>query len=155
MKGFLVELAAQIQPGLGRVDVLVEAEHEVVGNDRVAGGEERHEASDQVGLGRAELVAQVRDVTAQVDLFDDPRVADGGPVVLVELRVPHRPQRQVEARVQDRPSGRVGVADRRVRRGSRDLGAGRGVDGFDGAHQSQASQVSGFSREQVIASESV
>ena len=41
-----VQLARQVHPGFGRVDVLVEVEHEVVRHDRVAGGEERHEPAD-------------------------------------------------------------------------------------------------------------
>ncbi len=48
----LEQLPGQVQPGLGRVDVLVEVEHQVVGDDRVAGGEERDQPADQVPLGR-------------------------------------------------------------------------------------------------------
>ena len=55
--GLLEQLPGQVQPGLGRVDVLVEVEHQVVGDDRVAGGEERHQPVDQVPLGRREPLA--------------------------------------------------------------------------------------------------
>ena len=51
----LVQLAGQEQPGLGGVDVLVQVEHEVVGDDRVAGGEEGDEPADEVPLGRQQL----------------------------------------------------------------------------------------------------
>ena len=44
---FLVELARQVHARLGRVDVLVEVEHEVVRDDRVAGREERDEPLDR------------------------------------------------------------------------------------------------------------
>ena len=53
-----VQLARQEHAGLGRVDVLVEVEHEVVRHDRVAGGEERDEAVDQVPLGRQQLACR-------------------------------------------------------------------------------------------------
>ena len=45
--GLLEQLPRQVEPGLGGVDVLVEVEHEVVGDDRVAGREERHEPADR------------------------------------------------------------------------------------------------------------
>jgi hypothetical protein len=48
---FLVELAREVHPRLGRVDVLVEVQHEVVRDDRVAGREERDEALHEVLLG--------------------------------------------------------------------------------------------------------
>ena len=38
--GLFKELPGEIEPRFGRVDVLVEVEHEVVGDDAVAGGEE-------------------------------------------------------------------------------------------------------------------
>lgn len=41
--GLLEQLPGQVEPGFGGVDVLVEVEHQVVRDDRVAGGEERHE----------------------------------------------------------------------------------------------------------------
>ena len=101
----LVQLAGQEQPGLGGVDVLVQVEHEVVGDDRVAGGEERDEPADEVPLGRASACVQVDEVVGEVDLLDRPRVADRVPVALVELRVAHRPQREVEARDRGSPGG--------------------------------------------------
>ena len=114
----LEQLAGQEQPGLGGVDVLVQVEHEVVGDDRVAGGEEGDEAADQVALGREQL-AQVDEVVGEVDLLDRPRVADRGPVALVELRVAHRPQRQVEARVEDRSTVAAGRGAGRGERAGR------------------------------------
>src|SRR3546814_1982021 len=82
------------------VDVLVEVEHQVVGDDRVAGGEERDQALDQVPLGRAEPGLQVAGVEREVDLLHRPGVADGVAVHLVELRVAHRAKGEFEARVE-------------------------------------------------------
>ena len=48
----LEQLPRQVEPGLRRVDVLVQVEHQVVRDDRVAGGEERDEPVDQVAFGR-------------------------------------------------------------------------------------------------------
>jgi hypothetical protein len=39
--------------------VLVEVEHEVVGNDRVAGGEEGDQPAEQVSLGRGDALGEV------------------------------------------------------------------------------------------------
>ena len=49
--GLLEELTRRIEPGFGRVDVLVQVEDEVVRHNRVAGGEESDQAPDQVVLG--------------------------------------------------------------------------------------------------------
>ena len=65
-----VELARQVHPRLGRVDVLVEIEDEVVRDDRVAGREEGDEALDEVALGVGHLLLQVADVGGEVDLLD-------------------------------------------------------------------------------------
>ena len=90
--------------------MLVEVEHQVVGHDRVAGGEERDQPRDQVPLGVGEPL-QVLEVGVQVDLLDGPGVLDGVAVAVVEVRVAHRPQGQVHARVEQHPvgvGGRVG-----------------------------------------------
>jgi hypothetical protein len=92
----LVELARQVHPRLGGVDVLVEVEHQVVGDDRVAGGEERDQALHQVALGRRHL-REVGEVGAEVDLLDGPGVLDRAAVHLEERGVRHRPQRQTQA----------------------------------------------------------
>ncbi len=97
--GFLEQLPGQVQPAFGRVDVLVQVEHEVVGHDRVAGGEERHQPADQVPLGRRQP-PEVGQVGVQVDFLDGPGVRDRVPEPVVELRVPHRPQGQVHTRVE-------------------------------------------------------
>ena len=52
VNGLFIELPGEIEPRLGRVDVLVEVQHQVVGDDRVAGGEEGDESLDQMDLGR-------------------------------------------------------------------------------------------------------
>ena len=119
----LEQLAGQVEPALGAVDVLVEVEHQVVGHDRVAGGEERDQPGDQVPLGGGEPL-QVGEVGVQVDLLDRPGVLDRVAVAVVEVRVAHRPQGQVHAGVEQH------------------LGLG-------GSGHWQASQVSGFSSEQA------
>ena len=68
----------------------------------------------------------------QVDLLDRPGVLDGVAEAVVEVRVAHRPQGQVHPRVEQH---------------RRPVGRGR----YGGGHW-QASQVSGFSREQATAS---
>ena len=97
--GLLEELAGQVQPRLGGVDVLVERQHEVVGDDRVTGREERDQPADHVLLARRQL-GEVGDVGVEVDLLDGPGVLDRVPVALVEVRVAHGAQGQLEARVE-------------------------------------------------------
>ena len=124
----LVELARQVHARLGRVDVLVEVQHEVVRDDRVAGGEERDQALRPGGARRrVMLAAQVGDVGREVDLLDRPGVLDGGAVHLEEA--PGTPSAAA--------SGRGPGSSRR---------AGR----LTCAHW-QASQLSGFSSEQADA----
>ena len=136
----LEQLPGQVQPAFRGVDVLVEVEHEVVRDDRVAGGEERDEPADEVALGLGEPL-QVPQVGVQVDLLDGPGVLDRVAVALVEVRVAHRPQGEVHPGVEQHPGRGV-------------VGGGGQVGGRLAAH-SQASQVSGFSSEQAMASLSV
>ena len=96
----LVELARQVHPRLGRVDVLVEVEHQVVADDRVAGGEERHQPLDQVPLGGGDPPVEVGQVGREVDLLDRPGVLDRRLVHLEEGGIPHRPQGQVHAGIE-------------------------------------------------------
>ena len=129
--------------------MLVQVEHEVVGDDRVAGGEEGDQSADEVALGRHHL-AQVDEVVGEVDLLDGPRVADRRPVALVELRVAHRSQRQVETWIEDRSSLI------RMEWAGGDLPGDIDVDELFGErHQLQTSHASGFSREQATAASSV
>ena len=97
----LVQLAREVHACLGRVDVLVEVEHQVVGHDRIAGGEERDQALDQVPLGRQQTAAQVHQVGGEVDFLHGPGVLDGIPIHVIEDRVAHRAQGQVHARIED------------------------------------------------------
>ena len=105
--GLLEQLARQVEPALGRVDVLVEVEHQVVGHDRVAGGEERDQPADQVPLGAAKPL-QVLEVGVQVDLLDGPGVLDRVAEPVVEVRVAHRPQGQVHPGVEQHRLRSVG-----------------------------------------------
>ena len=96
-----VQLPREEHAGLGRVDVFVEVQNQVVRHDRVAGGEERDDAIHQVALGGQQPVVQVGKVVGEVDLLDGPGVADGVAVHLVELGIAHGPQGEVETGIQD------------------------------------------------------
>src|SRR5690554_2129876 len=98
----LVQLPGEIEPSLGRVDVPIEVEHEVVGDDRVARREKRHEPLDQVAVGRAHALAQVSEVRGEVHLFDGPRVLDRRPVHLEEARIAHGAQQIGRASCRER-----------------------------------------------------
>ncbi len=95
--GFLEQLPGQVQACFGGVDVLVQVEHQVVGDDGVAGGEERDQPVDQVPFGGGQL-AEVGQVGVQVDFLDRPGVLDRVLEPVEELRVPHRTQGEVQAR---------------------------------------------------------
>ena len=106
---FLVQLARQVHARLGRVDVLVQVEHQVVRHDGVAGGEKRHQPLDQVAVRGRHLRAEVGGVHREIDFLHRPGVLDRVAVHLVERRIAHRPQRQFEAGVEDlRVAGRLG-----------------------------------------------
>ena len=130
VQGLFVELARQVHARLGGVQVPVEVQHQVVGHDRIASGEEGDQPLHEVALGVGHLAGQVPDVGREVDLLDGPGVLDRRPVHLEEGRVGHRPQREAEARIEQ--PGRTG----------------------EGAHW-QASQLPGFSSEQATAAASV
>ena len=104
--------------------MFVEIEHQVVGDDGVAGGEERNQALDQMSFRRPELVSQVVDIQREVDFLHRPSVAHRIAVHLVERRIAHRSQREREAGIEQA-----------------------------GAHW-QASQLSGFSSEHRTAAAS-
>src|SRR6185369_508295 len=125
----LVELPRQVQARLGRVDVFVEVEHQVVGDDRVARGEEGDQPLHQMAVGVAHAAGEVGDVGGEVDLLDGPGVLDGVAVHLVEARVAHRAQGELEAGVEQH--------------------GGLLVAGYW-----QASQASGFSSEHATAAAS-
>ena len=60
---FFIQLPRQIHAcASGGIDVLVEIEHKIVRDNRVAGCEERDEAIDQVPFRGAQARAQIRDV---------------------------------------------------------------------------------------------
>ena len=136
----LEQLARQVEPALGRVDVLVEVEHQVVRHDRVAGGEERHEPRRRGAARPAQAAARSFEVAVQVDLLDGPGVLDRVAEAVVEVRVAHRPQGQVHPRVEQHRrrsvgSGRwsfAGLAGLGVLQGARErllVGGGRRAGG--------------------------
>ena len=66
-------------------------------DDRVAGGKERHQPLDQMPLGRRHALAQMAEIDLEIDLLDRPGVLDRRAIHLVEARIAHRPQREIEA----------------------------------------------------------
>ncbi len=78
----------------------------------ITGGEERDETLDQVPLGRTELVAQIVDVEREIHFFHRPRVADRIAVHLVERRVAHRTQREIEPSVEEARCGVEAIVGR-------------------------------------------
>ncbi len=138
VQGFLVELPRQVHARFRRIDVPVEVQNEIVRHDRIAGGEEGHQPLHQMTLRRAELGREVLHIRREVDLLHRPGVADRVAVHREELRVAHRPQRQVEAGVEQA---------RALRR--RAFGGGS-----HGSHW-QASQLPGFSSEHTTATVSL
>ncbi len=107
--GFLEELPGQVQPPFRRVDVLIQIQHEVVRHDGVTGGKERDKPGNEVAFGRCEP-PEVGQVRVQIYFLHGPRVADGVLEPVVELRVPHRPQRQVHAGIQEHAAARGAFA---------------------------------------------
>ena len=130
MHGLFKQLARQIHARLRRVDVLVQIQHQVVADNRVAGGKESDEALDQVLLRRIHLLAKVGHVRGEVDFFHRPRVLNPRLVHFVEDGVLHRAQSQVKA----------GIENHTV---------------FFLFTYWHASQLSGFSREQAMAWDAV
>jgi two-component system LytT family response regulator len=106
MQRLLVKLARQIHARFGRVDVLVQVQHQVVRHDGVAGGEERHQAMDQVTIGGGHLRREVVRVHREIHFLDRPGVLDRVAVHLVEAGVTHRAQSELEAGIEN-----VRVAD--------------------------------------------
>jgi hypothetical protein len=81
---FFEGLAQQELPALGRRDVAVGAQHDVVGGQRIGGDEEAEVALDDAALvfGQAVRVLPGRDVARHVDLLRHPVVGAGGEVLL-------------------------------------------------------------------------
>ena len=100
---FLVELAREIHARLRRIDVPIQADHEVVRDDRIAGGKESHQPLDEMPIRGRHALAQMSEIDLEIDLLDRPRVLDRRPIHLVEARVAHGPQRQIEARIEQVP----------------------------------------------------
>ena len=76
MHRLFIELARKIQPGFGRVDVLVEVQHQVVRDDRIARRKERHEPLDQMHLGGRQPLFQIDKIGRKIDFLHCPRVLD-------------------------------------------------------------------------------
>ncbi|MCY1456832.1 hypothetical protein D9M71_740780 [compost metagenome] len=88
--------------------MLVQVQHQVVGHDRIAGGEERNQAVDQVALARRHLAMQVADVDLEVDFFHGPGVLDRVAIHVIELGVAHGAQGQFKTGIEQHLTGLVG-----------------------------------------------
>jgi hypothetical protein len=88
--GFFKQLAREVEARHRRVDVFVEVEDEVVGDDGITCREEGYETLDDVDLGRGDLRFEVCEVGLEVDLFDGPGVLDAVAEHVVEDRERHR-----------------------------------------------------------------
>ena len=100
VQGFFVQLAGEIHARLGRVDVPVQAEDQVVRHDRIAGGEKRHQTLDEMSISRAHALLHMAEIDLKIDLLHAPSVLDRRSIHLVEPRITHRPQRQIEAGIE-------------------------------------------------------
>ncbi len=99
--GLFEELAGKVEAGFGGVDVLVEVEDEVVGDDGVAGGEEGDEAPDDVDLRGGDALAEIDEVGLEIDLFYGPGVFYAVAEHVVEDGEAHGAQSEAEAGVED------------------------------------------------------
>ena len=90
----LERLAQQELAALGRRDVAVGAEHDVVGGQRIGGDEEAEVALDDAALvfGQAVRILPGRDVARHVDFLRHPVVGAGGEVLLPRPLVLERHQ---------------------------------------------------------------
>ena len=90
----LERLPQQVLPALGRGDVAVRAEHDVVGGERVGGDEEAQVALDDQALvvGQAAGVLPQLDVALHVDFLRHPVVRAAGQVLLPRPAVLERHQ---------------------------------------------------------------
>ena len=81
---FLERLAQQVLPALGRRDVAIGAEHDVVGGERIGGDEEAEVALDDEALvvGQAVRVLPQLDVALHVHFLRHPVVGAGGEVLV-------------------------------------------------------------------------
>src|SRR6187402_545193 len=102
MHGLFKQLPREVKTRLGRVDVLVKVEHEIVRNDRVSGCEEGNEALDGVDLGWCETLLQIDEVCLEVDFFDGPCVLDAVAAHVIELRIAHGAQCETQAWIENR-----------------------------------------------------
>ncbi len=90
----LERLAQQVLPALGRGDVAIRAEHDVVGGERVGGDEEAQVALDDQALilGQAVGVLPQLDVALHVDLLRHPVVGAAGQVLVPRPAILERDQ---------------------------------------------------------------
>src|SRR5690606_18750530 len=79
----------------------------------VAGGEEGHQAPDQVAVGRRHLHVEVARVHREIHFLDGPGVPDRVAIHLVEAGVAHRAKGEFETGVEERRSEWRGVRSER------------------------------------------
>ena len=87
--------------------MLIQIDDQVIGHDSVARSEERHQTVDEMPLLRRELAAEVVKVVREINLVHRPCVLDGIAIHLVKSRIPHRPQGELIARIEQTASCRL------------------------------------------------
>src|SRR5216683_2920065 len=102
MHSLFEELPRKIQPRLGRVDVLVQIEHEIVRYDRISRREEGDKPLDEMDLSRRQARAKVYQIGREIDLFHSPCIANTILEHLKEDGVPHGTQGKRQTWVKDR-----------------------------------------------------
>ena len=96
----LEQLPGQVHARFGCVDVLVQAQDQIVRHNGIAGGEERYETLDEVAIGRAHAPLHVTQINLKIDFFHAPGILDGGTVHLIELRIAHGPKGEIETGIE-------------------------------------------------------
>ena len=100
MQRFFVQLPRQVHARFGRIDVLVQAQHHIVGDDGISGREKCHQALDQMPVRGVHAALQVTQIDLKVDFLDAPGILDRRAIHVVELGVSHRAQREIESRIE-------------------------------------------------------
>ncbi len=79
---------------------LYRLKHQIVGDNGVAGRKECDEAFDEVPVRGAHAALQMTQIDLKIDFLDAPGVLDRAAIHLIELRIAHRPQGQIESGVE-------------------------------------------------------
>jgi hypothetical protein len=93
MDGFFKELPREIQTGLGRVDVFVEIEYEIVRHNAVPSSKESNKPLNHVNLCRRDPLLEIDQVSLKIDLLNSPGVFDAIAKHVIKDRETHGAKR--------------------------------------------------------------